>query len=164
MSHFSPTAAVNYFFNYFLMKGVLVTIGLTEHFEVMSVQIPLTEKKLTAEAVYRIKAGFDLREPFSVEIDPMTHAVHATMSAAKILSVEQLGQLTFHGDDALLNRISDKERAEIIDNLNGAAHAEAEKSGLKEDAQKQIEQRLKELLNKNGKSVQFEWLSLPAGK
>ncbi len=29
MSHFSPTAAVNYFFNYFLMKGVLVTIGLT---------------------------------------------------------------------------------------------------------------------------------------
>jgi len=145
-------------------KEELVTIGLTEHFEVMSVQIPLTEKKLTAEAVYRIKAGFDLREPFSVEIDPMTHAVHATMSAAKILSVEQLGQLTFHGDDALLNRISDKERAEIIDNLNGAAHAEAEKSGLKEDAQKQIEQRLKELLNKNGKSVQFEWLSLPAGK
>ena len=29
MSHFSPTAAVNDFFNYFLMKGVLVTIGLT---------------------------------------------------------------------------------------------------------------------------------------
>jgi polar amino acid transport system permease protein len=29
MSHFSPTAAVDYFFNYFLMKGVLVTIGLT---------------------------------------------------------------------------------------------------------------------------------------
>jgi polar amino acid transport system permease protein len=29
MSHFSPAAAVDYFFNYFLMKGVLVTIGLT---------------------------------------------------------------------------------------------------------------------------------------
>jgi polar amino acid transport system permease protein len=29
MSHFSPTAAVDYFFNYFLLKGVLVTIGLT---------------------------------------------------------------------------------------------------------------------------------------
>jgi len=29
MSHFSPTACVDYFFNYFLMKGVLVTIGLT---------------------------------------------------------------------------------------------------------------------------------------
>src|SRR4051812_44521687 len=29
MSHFNPSAAVDYFFNYFLMKGVLVTIGLT---------------------------------------------------------------------------------------------------------------------------------------
>ncbi|MET0219756.1 MAG: amino acid ABC transporter permease [Bradyrhizobium sp.] len=29
MSHFSPSACVDYFFNYFLMKGVLVTIGLT---------------------------------------------------------------------------------------------------------------------------------------
>jgi polar amino acid transport system permease protein len=29
MTHFSPTACVDYFFNYFLMKGVLVTIGLT---------------------------------------------------------------------------------------------------------------------------------------
>ena len=29
MSHFSPAAAVDYFLNYFLMKGVLVTIGLT---------------------------------------------------------------------------------------------------------------------------------------
>jgi polar amino acid transport system permease protein len=29
MSHFSPAACVDYFFNYFLMRGVLVTIGLT---------------------------------------------------------------------------------------------------------------------------------------
>jgi polar amino acid transport system permease protein len=29
MSHFSPSACLDYFFNYFLMKGVLVTIGLT---------------------------------------------------------------------------------------------------------------------------------------
>jgi hypothetical protein len=145
-------------------KEELVTIGLTEHFEVMSVQIPLTEKKLTAEAVYRIKAGFNLREPFTVEIDPTTHEVHATMSAAKILSVEQVGDLTYHGDDAVLNRITDAERAEIVNNLNAAAHAEAEKSGLKEDAEKQVEQRLKELIHDNGKPVQVDWLSFPGLK
>src|SRR5476651_2163233 len=87
-------------------KEELVTIGLTEHFEVMSVQIPLTEKKLTAEAVYRIKAGFNLAEPFRVEIDPVTHEVRAKMPHAVILSVEQIGDLTYHGDDALLNRIT----------------------------------------------------------
>ena len=29
MPHFNLTASVDYFFNFFLMKGVLVTIGLT---------------------------------------------------------------------------------------------------------------------------------------
>ncbi len=139
-------------------KEELVTIGLTEHFEVLSVQVPLTEKTLTAEAVYRIKAGFDLRAPFSVEIDPATHDVHATMPHAVILSVEQMGNLTYHGDDAWLNRITDAERAEIVNNLNAAAHAEAEKSNLKEDAEKQVEQRLNELIHHNGKPMQLEWI------
>ena len=138
-------------------KEELVTIGLTEHLEVMSMAIPLTEKKLTAEAVYRIKAGFDLREPFSVEIDPATHAVHARMPHAIILSVEQIGDLTYNGDDALLNRITDAERAEVVNNLNGAAHAEAEKSGLKEDAEKQVEERLNQLINHNGQAIVLQW-------
>ena len=71
-------------------KEELVTIGMNEHLEVMSMQIPLTEKKFTAEATYRLKAGFDLSEPFSVNIDPVTHALHATMPHAKIVSVEQI--------------------------------------------------------------------------
>src|ERR1700729_2680024 len=66
-------------------KEELVTIGLDEHFEVLSLQIPLTEKKLTVEATYRLKAGFDLRKPFSVQIDPVTHQLHATMPHAEIL-------------------------------------------------------------------------------
>jgi len=138
-------------------KEELVTIGLTAHFEVMSVQIPLTEKKLTAEAVYRIKAGFNLEEPFRVEINPVSHTVEAKMPHAIILSVEQIGKLSYRGDDALLNRITDEERAEIVNNLNAAAHAEAEKPGLKEDAEKQVEQRLNDLINRNGKPLHLEW-------
>src|SRR5476651_239931 len=45
-------------------KEELVSIALDEHLEVLSLPIPLTEKKLAVEAIYRIKAGFDLREPF----------------------------------------------------------------------------------------------------
>ncbi len=138
-------------------KEELVTIGLTEHFEVMSMEIPLTEKKLTAEAVYRIKAGFNLREPFTVEIDPTTHEVNAKMPHAIILSVEQIGNLTYHGDDAFLNRITDAERAEIVNNLNATAHAEAEMSSLKQDAEKQVADRLNELIKHNGKPIQLEW-------
>jgi hypothetical protein len=138
-------------------KEELITLALNEHLEVMTMQIPLTEKKLTAEAVYRIKAGFDLREPFTVEIDPITHALHAAMPHAKILSVEQVGELTYHGEDAPLNRVTDEERTEILTSLNAAAHDAAEKSGLKDDAEKQVAQRLKEIMDHNGQSIQVEW-------
>ena len=140
-------------------KEELVSIGLDEHLEVMSMQIPLTEKKLTAEATYRVKAGFDLREPFSVEIDPVTHELHASMPHAKILSVEQTGDIAYHGEDAWLNRVTDDERAEILNNLNSAAHADAEKSSLKTDAEQQVADRLKEIMSHNGQSLQIEWKS-----
>jgi hypothetical protein len=138
-------------------KEELVTLGFNEHLEVLSVQIPLTEKKLTAEATYRIKAGFDLRKPFSVEIDPVTHELRASMPHAQILSVEQVGDIIYRGEDAWLNRITDDERAEILNNMNGAAHTDAEKSGLKKDAEQQVAGRLKELMNHNGQSLQIEW-------
>jgi hypothetical protein len=141
-------------------KEELVTIGLNEHLEVLSFQIPLTEKKLTAEATYRIKAGFDLREPFSVAIDPATHQLHASMPHAKILSVEQVGNLAYHGEDATLNRITDDERSQILSNLNAAAHDAAEKSTLKTDAEQQVAQRLNEIMNHNGQLLQIEWNGL----
>jgi hypothetical protein len=138
-------------------KEELVTIGLDEHLEVLSLQIPLTEKTLTAEATYRLKAGFDLKKPFSVEIDPVTHALHAAMPHAEILSVEQIGNLIYHGEDAILNRISDDERTQILSDLNAAAHDAAEKSTLKMDAERQVAQRLQEIMNHNGQSLQIEW-------
>jgi len=138
-------------------KEELVTIGLDAHLEVLSMQIPLTEKKLTAEATYRIKAGFDLTKPFSVEINPATHALRAAMPHAQILSVEQAGDLIYHGEDAALNRVTDAERSQIVNNLNAAAHDAAEKSTLKTEAEQQVAQRLKEIINHNGQSLQIEW-------
>jgi hypothetical protein len=138
-------------------KEELVTLGFTEHFEVFSYQVPLTEKDLRVQAAYRIKAGFDLREPFSVEIDSSTHQVEAHLPPAKILSVDQVGDLTFHGDDSALNRITDQEREKLLDDLNSAAHAQAETSGLKEDAQNQAAQRLQEIFTHNGEKLQMNW-------
>lgn len=141
-------------------KDELVTIGLNEHLEVLSVEIPLTEKSLTVEATFRLKAGFDLSEPFSVEIDPATHAMKASMPHAKILSVERIGELTYHGEDALLNRVTDAERSEILTNLDAAARDAAEKSSLKTDAEQQVSDRLREIINHNGESFAIKWTAL----
>jgi hypothetical protein len=138
-------------------KEEQVTVGLNEHLEVLSLQIPLTEKTLTAEATYRIKAGFDLREPFSVAVDPGTRSLHAAMPHAKILSVEQIGDLSYHGEDATLNRITDDERTQILGDLNHAAQDAAEKSSLKTDAENQVPQRLNDILNHNGQPLDIQW-------
>jgi len=139
----------------------LVTLGFTEHLEVLSMQVPLTEKAITVEAPYRLKAGFDLREPFSVEIDPNTHQLQASMPHAKILSVEQAGNLVYHAEDAVLNRITDEEREKMVNDLNAAARDSAEKSTLKMDAEQQVTQRLNDLMSHNGQSVRIEWAGTP---
>jgi hypothetical protein len=138
-------------------KEEQVSLEFDTSYEVFSQTVPLTEKKLTAEAVYRIKAGFDLREPFSVEIDPKTHAIHAKLPPAKILSVEQVGDLSLVGEDAWLDRVNDTDRTQILDSLQKAARSQAENSGLKEDAQKQAQDRLEEILRHNGENVELEW-------
>ena len=138
-------------------KEEQVTLGLNEHLEVMTVQIPLTEKKLTAQATFRVKAGFDLREPFTVKINPGTHTLAAMMPHARILSVEQVGELSYHGEDAWLNRITDAERSEVLDRLVAAAREQGEGSGLKADAERQVTERLTQLMAHNGQTLEIEW-------
>ena len=138
-------------------KEELVTVGLDENFHVLTFQVPLTEKKLTAEATFRLKAGFDLHEPFAVSIDPQTHAIRASMPHAKILSVEQVGDVRLHSDDSVLNRMSDEDHETIEKNLLAAARNAAETSRLKEDAEAQVTQRLTDLLQRNGQTLLIDW-------
>jgi hypothetical protein len=140
-----------------VQKDELITISLDEHLAVLSVPIPLTEKKLAAEATFRVKAGFDLREPFSVSLDPRARDLKAQMPHAKILSVEQLSPVALHGEDAILNRVNDDERTEILKNLLDAARDAAEKSGLCQEAEKQVAARLTELMHRNGQTLLIDW-------
>ena len=138
-------------------KEELISSGYTQHMELLSYQVPMTEKTLSAEASYRIKAGFDFQEPFRVTIDPATHQVHATLPHAKILSVEQLGDLILKGEDSALNRISDDERAKLLNGLDTLARQQAEASSLKKEAEDQVTARLQDLLARNGEKVSTVW-------
>jgi excinuclease UvrABC nuclease subunit len=57
----------------------------------------------------------------------------------------------------MLNRITDDERQQILNNLNAAAHDAAEKSSLKSDAEEQVAQRLKDLIHHNDQPMKIEW-------
>ena len=137
----------------------LISLGFDEHKELWSYALPLTEKKLTVLGTYRVKAGYDLREPFSVAIDPATRRIAATLPPAKILSVEQVGDLSFQGEDSVLNRLSDDERTQAVNDLAEMARNAAESSTLKREADAQVRQRLEELLAHNGEKVEIQWSS-----
>jgi hypothetical protein len=134
-----------------------ITLGFDEHKELWSYEIPLTEKKITVSGVYRLKAGYDLREPFSVAIDPATRAIQATLPPAKILSVEQVGDLTYQGEDSVLNRLGDDERTKAVNSLADLARQTAASSTLRHDADDQVRQRLEELLAHNGEKIEIQW-------
>jgi hypothetical protein len=134
-----------------------VTLGFDEHKAIWSYEIPLTEKKITVSGVYRLKAGYDLHEPFSVAIDPTTHAIRATLPPAKILSVEQLGDLTYQGEDSVLNRLSDDERTKAVNALADLARQTAASSTLRRDSDDEVHRRLEELLAHNGEKIEIQW-------
>ena len=135
----------------------LVSLGFDEHKELWSYPLPLTGKKLSVSGTYQVKAGYDLREPFSVTIDPATHRIAATLPPAKILSVEQVGDLTFQGEDSWLNRLSDDERAKAVNDLAALARQAAQGSSLRHDADDQVKTRLDQLLAHNGEKVEIQW-------
>ena len=138
-------------------KEALITLGFTQHLEVLSFEVPMTEKSLKVEAVYRFKAGFDLKEPFHVEVDPDSHAVVAHLPHAKILSVERVGELDFKGDDSMLNRLTDQDREKMLNSLDALAHSTAESSSLKSDAEKQVTERLTQIFRHNGENFVASW-------
>lgn len=135
----------------------LISLGFDEHKEFWSCTLPLTEKKLTVSGTFRIKAGYDLHEPFSVAIDPATRHITATLPPAKILSVEQVGDLSFQGEDSLLDRLSDEERTKAVNDLATMARSAAESSTLRRDADSQVRARLAEILARNGEKAEIQW-------
>jgi len=66
-------------------------------------------KKLDLVGQYTVKAGFDLRERFTVQIDERTHRVRADFPASKILSVEQNSYKVVNDDSGYWNRLTQKD-------------------------------------------------------
>lgn len=134
-------------------KEQLVTYALNEKIELFKHTVPFTGKSIVAQAAYRIKAGYDLKQPFRVDIDSRTGRITAQLPPAKILSVERIGELSLQDRDDWLNRITPDERQKVINELDALARTGAENSGLVADAEKQAETRLTELAAENGQKI-----------
>ncbi|MEM9445540.1 MAG: DUF4230 domain-containing protein [Verrucomicrobiota bacterium] len=102
-------------------------------------------KKMKLTSSFRAKAGFDLQESFQLLYDQESQSVTASLPAAKLLSIEQIGMIDSHNEHGWINRIQESEREEVLNLFLQAARMHANQTDLAWQAEEQITQQLKEL-------------------
>jgi len=112
-------------------------------------------KTLEIEADFVIRAGFDLAQPFVIEVDPGTGALRVTLPPTEILSAE-LGDVRFvHEEDGWWNRLTPADREAAIRELRLRVGVRARESDLLAKARASAEKRLTDLLASSGRTVTF---------
>lgn len=110
-------------------------------------------KTLDLLGQYTVKAGFDLRDRFTIQIDQATHRIHADFPAAKILSVEQKNLKFVHEEDGYWNGVTKEDREKAVNDMNQMARARALELHACEEAKASLRRQLLELAKKSGQ----EW-------
>ena len=118
-------------------------------------------KRLRLRGVYRVKAGFDLKQPFSVDIDgDWAQSVHVQMPPPRLLSteLEKLDVLTL--DNGLWNHVEPGEFADEVSALNLDARLKANEEGMMAEAKKTFTDQLDD---KIGPGHRMEVSTSPTG-
>lgn len=103
-------------------------------------------KVLEVEAPFTAKAGFVLKEPFRLRIDPHTKIVTADLTAPEILSTE-MGEIKILTDeDGLWNKLTPSDREEALRALRAQADKQFAESPILHEARQEAESRIRQIL------------------
>ena len=118
-------------------------------------------KRLRMRGVFRVKVGFDLKQPFTVNIDgDWAQGVRVQIPPPRILSTELEKLEVLTADSGLWNHVKPQEYAEEVSALNTEARLKANERGMMADARKTFTDELNE---KIGPGHRVEVSSLPTG-
>ena len=81
--------------------------------------------------------------------------VRATMPAPKILSVQMNTYNVLRDEDGWWNKISPGDRENAVQELQRVARDKAQSSGMLDEARSSIEQRIREIVERNSAPVEF---------
>jgi hypothetical protein len=140
-----------------ITRDQTISLSYSHQMTLLNTPLPATEKIIKIDATFRIKAGFDLMEPFTVAIDPQTLHLTAELPPAQILSVEPVGPLSYTDQDGWFNRITAQERQNLLNELQIRARTAAETSNCRQEAERQAVSRLSDLAQRNGQSATFHF-------
>jgi hypothetical protein len=114
-----------------------------------------SKKQIIIAGSFEAKVGFDLSEKFSLHVQDDRVIVY--LSQPKILSVEPLGDMTFHDEDGIWNWVNEEDRAKATNAFITDARRYAQQATFIQDAQTQMEARIREIMATHDKSVEFRY-------
>jgi hypothetical protein len=112
-------------------------------------------KTIQIQGVFTAKAGFDLREPFRIDIEKKPLHVVARVPPPKLLSIEMREYKVLKDENGWWNSVTPQDREEAVRQIRAEAIDKAEHSGLLEESQASVEARIREIVERNGSTAVF---------
>ena len=112
-------------------------------------------KVFEVEATFTAKAGFDLKEPFRIQIDPRTQNVGAEFPPPKLLSLGMSEVKVLNDEDGMWNKLTVEDRQKAFAELEAKAREEFLSSSLLVEARIETERRIRELLKQSAWEASF---------
>lgn len=112
-------------------------------------------KKINITGIFEAKAGFNLKEKFSIDIND--NRAFVALPAAKILSVELIGDVKFKDEHGVWNWIDMNDRATAINSFQLDARKYAEQAEFIKQAELNITKQLREILSLHGKEMEIRF-------
>jgi hypothetical protein len=119
-------------------------------------------KSIHIRGTFTAKAGFDLREPFAIDITRSPLTVSARLPEPRLLSVQMDSFVVIADEDGWWNRLTEEDRTQAVTTLQSLARTRVETSGILDDVRRSAEERIKQVLEQNGAPVIFEQTRKPS--
>jgi len=113
-------------------------------------------KTLEVECDLVVRAGFDLTQPFVIELKGDGSALSVSLPPARILGVDLRDVRFLRDEDGFWNKLTPADREAALRELRESVELEARNSDLPQSARELAEKRLSELLSMPGRTITFE--------
>ena len=112
-------------------------------------------KTITITGTFEAKAGFDLNQKFTININEEN--VTVILPHPKLLSLESMGDIKFKDDHGWWNPIKAEDRTAAINAFNNDAKRYAAQADFVKDTQQAFETKIREIMKAHGKNVTIEY-------
>jgi hypothetical protein len=114
-------------------------------------------KRITINGGFIAKAGYDLKERFSIDIDDKKAIV--TLPAPQLLSIQPMDNMTFRDEHGVWNWVNMEDREKAINAFNTDARRFAQQGKYIEQAKESMEKQLREILKSHGMEMEIRYVN-----